>query len=140
MRRGIEGTPVRLMLSVFLMAVVLALAFYEINAFREFNDRRNFVQSVTVLVNGMSSLARSSDPGSFMMVKLDIPANATIILDNQSNKIVAAYGNEQREYNVTGRLLWYRQYNASTRNVQLYYGDPGPEKESDENMIAFVPE
>ncbi|GEM_PF-5972898 len=139
MRRGIEGTPVRLMLSIFLMAVVLVLAFYEINAFNEFNDRRHFVQSVTVLVNGMISLAKTSDPGSFMMVTLNIPANSSIILDNQTNKITAVYHNEKTEYNITGRLLWSRYYNTSTRQVQLYYGDPGQEKAGDQNMIAFVP-
>ncbi len=140
MRRGIEGTPVRVMLSVFLMAVVLVLAFYEVNVFNEFNDRRHFVQSVTALVNGMNSLAKASDPGSFMMVKLNIPANASIVLDNQTNKIIAVYGQEKTEYNVTGRLLWRREYKASIVQVQLYYGDPGQDKESDPNIIAFVPE
>jgi len=135
--KGIEGVPVRIMLSVFLMAVVLVLTFYEVQAFQQFNQQRQFTESVASLVTGMNSLAQTSDPGSFMMITLNIPPGSTITLDNTTNKITATYQNQTHEYNITGTLLWTRAYSASKRQVQLYYGDPG--NSTDQNLIAFTP-
>ena len=132
-----EGITFRLMISLVLMAAVVAIAFYEINTYIQLNTRKNFADDVIELRQAMKTLVYTSDYGSFDRIRIMVPEGANITVDNETDKIYVNFFGENQTYNASGDILWYRNFNPGMYDLELYYGEPGFPPERDNYTIAF---
>jgi hypothetical protein len=132
-----EGVPLRLILSLFLMATVLALAVYEISAFNQFTVRKQFADGIANFVQAMKTLQSTGDYGSFTRVRLTVPESCNFTVDNSSTPglLRVNFFGENRTFNATGSFLWNVSYPPGSYEIEVYYGNP-PYKRDDRNCTG----
>ena len=119
-----EGVPLRLLLSILLMATVVALAFYEISVFSGFSTRKQFADDIINFNQAMGTLSATGDYGSFTRVKMGIPEGCNFTVNSTSDTFTAYFFGEVKKYNASGDFIWNRSYGSGTYELQLYYGTP----------------
>lgn len=130
--KGLEGVPVKLLLVIFLIAIVVSVAYYQVSFFLHFKGEKDFKEEVTDIVQKMKTLKSTGDRGSFTTVEITVPPDARMDLDLDGDKVTA--GNykvtlENLYVNMTAMRLSGDVLRSGTINLtegqyslRLYYG------------------
>ena len=132
-----EGVPFRLALSLFLMAIILVVSFSALFVFLNFNSNKHFSDDVNSVISSMQTLKRTSDEGSFLQVKLQIPEKSNITFDNATNNITYYLYGKKFVAHAPGNLLWFSNYSTGNYELELYYGTPVKTQDEAPFLIPF---
>ena len=132
-----EGVPFRLAMSLFLMAIILVVSFSALFVFLNFNSNKAFSDDVNSVISSMQTLKRTSDEGSFLQVKLQIPEKSNITFDNTTSNITYYLYGEKFVVHASGSLLWFSNYSTGSYELELYYGTPEKTQDEAPFLIPF---
>jgi len=121
-KRGVEGFPLRLLISLVVLGFVLITSLTVINVFQDFKSHSLIHNSANDLLRMLSVLS-NNDYDSFTHVELVIPSDSYLFIDNSSDELVINWkGNITREsvgFDVKNSL----NLTPGVYDLRLYYGD-----------------
>jgi type II secretory pathway pseudopilin PulG len=103
--KGVEALPLRLTASIILIAVVVGVAFYELNAFMDFQKVKTFKEDLIDVRQAMRTLQSLGDEGSFTSVTLTVPTGYSVFINNATDQLIGNLGGEVFTVNLTGSLI-----------------------------------
>ena len=87
--KGLEGVPIKLLLVIFLLAIVVSVAYYQISFFMHFKGEKDFKSEVTDIIQKMKVIKSTGDMGSFTTVEVTVPGSAVIEINLDGDNITA---------------------------------------------------
>lgn len=91
-KKGLEGIPFRLVISLLVIGAIVYATFEEISVFTRLNQKQRSVESVKNLLSTMNSLS-SVDEG-FSNVQVYVMQNSTLVFDNETERITLKNSNQ----------------------------------------------
>ena len=119
------------------MAIILVVSFSALFVFLNFNSNKHFSDDVNSVISSMQTLKRTSDEGSFLQVKLQIPEKSNITFDNATNNITYYLYGKKFEAKVPGKLAWFSNYSHGSYKLEIYYGVPEKTQDEAPYLIPF---
>ncbi len=114
--KGIETMPVRILLTLIIVAVVIGVSVWQINYFTIFNEKAKFKEDLTNLYQTIKTTQSFGDQGSFTTVWVKVPAssNFTISVDNDD---MQAYANDEKfSYKFTADIMMLRNQTTNIKS------------------------
>ena len=90
MRRAAFDSSLNLVVSVIIIGFIVVTGFYEINFFIQNRSMQLFQDDLNTIADDIDYLVESNSLGSFLQASINLPANQSLIFDNESNLITAA--------------------------------------------------
>ncbi|MFQ6010220.1 MAG: hypothetical protein ACE5J7_03825 [Candidatus Aenigmatarchaeota archaeon] len=133
--KGLEVMPIRFIASLAIIAMIVAVGFYELNVFLEFKTQKEFKEDMVDIYQAIKTQQSLGDKGSFTSLQLTVPSNYMLQIDNASNRLVGTLSSGEvyivnltaditKIYMPSGCMPAGCLLGAADYELRLVYGEP----------------
>jgi len=103
--KGIESMPIKILLTLVIVAAVVGVGVWQLNYFLGFNEKVKFKQDIAGLYQTIKNTQSFGDKGSFTTVWINVPADSYFNISIDKNEIVGSFDGEIQNFPLTADVL-----------------------------------
>jgi hypothetical protein len=98
--KGMETTPIQLLLSLIIIAVVVGFGWSQITGFLAFKSEKDFKEGMLTIYQQMYNLKVLSDQGGFGSALITVPHGYKIVVDVNNDVLIGQKENGEEVYRI----------------------------------------
>ena len=137
--KGIESMPLKIVVTLVMIAVIVGVAFWQLNYFLGFKSERDFKEDLTNLFQTIKTTQSFGDKGSFTTVWVNVPQGSNFSIsiggegDTDGNTTTAYVNGKKFSYIFTANITkikndtaliksGYMNFSSGSYTFRAYYG------------------